>query len=295
MREKDPFYISKRNRRGILLLTAILVVLVFIPRIWVYLSSESDYTVEYVLTKREMALVADLSGMQKDRPLFAERSRKKQVYKKPDRRFDPNKLTAEGWQKLGLSDRQAAVVLRFTEHGVYSEAEFRKIFVIPDELYALIKDSLIFPERPVDNSHRSRKEEVETQHRSVEINSANAETLESLKGIGPFFARQIIKRREELGGFLYKEQLLEVWKMDAEKLSVFEQQITIDPQVVKKLNINTADITELKSHPYIDYSVANSIVKMRQQRGAYQSLDDLRESKLIDAELFRKLKPYLTL
>ena len=45
----------------------------------------------------------------------------------------------------------------------------------------------------------------------VELNSADSTTLQLLHGIGPAFARRIVRYREKLGGFSNKEQLLEVY------------------------------------------------------------------------------------
>jgi DNA uptake protein ComE-like DNA-binding protein len=56
-----------------------------------------------------------------------------------------------------------------------------------------------------------------------------------------------------------------------------------------------ATVEELKNHPYIRWNIANSIVKMRLQKGNFNSINDLLESKLITIEIFEKIKPYLTL
>jgi DNA uptake protein ComE-like DNA-binding protein len=64
----------------------------------------------------------------------------------------------------------------------------------------------------------------------------------------------------------------------------------------RKISINTADAKELQAHPYIDWSVANSIVKIRNQKeNKYKSIEEIKVSVLIDEELFEKIKPYLSL
>ena len=117
----------------------------------------------------------------------------------------------------------------------------------------------------------------------------------NLKGVGAFFAKQIIKKRNELGGFISKEQLLEVWKMDEEKYEIIQSQITVNPTLIKRVELNSITIDQLKSHPYIRWNIANSIIKMREQRKGFSSINDIKESVLINEELFEKLKPYLTL
>ena len=129
----------------------------------------------------------------------------------------------------------------------------------------------------------------------IELNTANVEELQSVPGIGPFFAKMIIKKRLELGGFSSKEQLLEVYKMEKDKYEEIQKYLRVNPEIIVLLNINTATIEELYKHPYIDYKVANSIVKMREQKGTYKSIEELKESFLISRELYQKLKPYVYL
>ena len=129
----------------------------------------------------------------------------------------------------------------------------------------------------------------------VDINSASEEELQAIKGVGPFFAKNIVKRREQLGGYWKEEQLQEVWKMTPEKLEEIKPYIKIDPEKIKKLNINTASAEEFKKHPYFTWNIANAIVKLRNQHGPFKSINDLKMSVVLTEELFLKIKPYLTL
>ncbi|MFN6013438.1 MAG: ComEA family DNA-binding protein, partial [Flavobacteriales bacterium] len=119
--------------------------------------------------------------------------------------------------------------------------------------------------------------------------------LEKIPGVGPFYAKNILKYRERLGGFVKKEQLLEVWKMDVEKYNAIEMFVEVQGNQVRKITLNTATAEELKSHPYLNWNIANSIVKIRVKKGKFTTIDDIRESVLIDEELFEKIKPYLSL
>jgi DNA uptake protein ComE-like DNA-binding protein len=197
---------------------------------------------------------------------------------------------------LGLSIKQANVIVKFTSRGIYSNDELKKIFVISDEFYQLIKDSTIYPKKENNFSLQLNDNRIESQPiKKVEINSANEEELVKIKGIGSFFAKQIIKKRDELGGFIEKSQLLEVWKMDQEKFDLIKDEFTIDNENIKKISINAATVEELKNHPYIRWNIANSIVKLRLQKNGFTSIEELKESHLITDEKFLKIKSYITL
>lgn len=196
--------------------------------------------------------------------------------------------------KLGLSIKQANVVLKFTKRGIYSNEDLKRIFVIPDDLFEIIKDSTFYPEK-LQKEFTVKFEKIEAKKELLEINSASEEQLMEIKGIGNFFAKQIIKKREELGGFYDKSQLMEVWKMDEEKFGIIEASIHVDSKLIKKISINEASIEELKKHPYIRWNIANSIVKMREQKNGFHSIEELKESVIITEEKFQKIKPYISL
>ncbi|CAM3471371.1 helix-hairpin-helix domain-containing protein [Pontibacter korlensis] len=61
------------------------------------------------------------------------------------------------------------------------------------------------------------------------------------------------------------------------------------------LSINTAIADELRAHPCISSNVARANVAYREQHGRYRQLEDVRQVKLVTAELYVKLQPYLTL
>jgi DNA uptake protein ComE-like DNA-binding protein len=197
---------------------------------------------------------------------------------------------------LGLSKKQAASVIKFGKYGFKSNEQLSKVFVIPKQLFDLIKDSTIYgTKKGFFVSATTHEVKKETIIQVLELNSVSEEELLAVPGIGPFFAKNIIKQREKLGGFVSINQLLECWKFDDDKLAEVKPYMKVDPLKVQKLNINTATAEEFKKHPYFTWNLANSLYKIRKQKGAYTSLDEIKESVLMTEELYVKLKPYLTL
>ena len=290
MKDDDPLYVSKRNRRGVIALIFFSLIIIFFPRIaqlfnkQVILAVSTEYVTEFDRKNK---------NFQKRKRTYYPKYEKKKRFSAPLKRFDPNDYEAKDWISLGLSEKQVAVLLKFTKNGIRSNEDLKRIFVISDELFALIKDSTFYPERPKMEYQVKVVEEKKIQ--KVEINLASVEDLDQLKGIGPFFAKQIIKYRDQLGGFSSKEQILEVWKMTIETYDILIPQIELDKSKIKQLNINEITVEELKNHPYLNWSQANSIIKMRLQRTKFTNINEIQESKLIDVETFEKLIPYLSL
>jgi len=289
--DDEPLYVSKRNRRGVVALVFFSVIIIFLPRFAQLFNSDVvlDVSTEDVQAFEK----AKKNFKYQKRNYYTNYEKKQNRFSAPPRKFNPNDYSTEDWMKLGLSEKQVAVLLKFTKNGIRSNEDLKRIFVISDELYALIKDSTFYPVRSKMEYLPKVVEEKKIQ--KLELNSASVEDLENLKGIGPFFAKQIIKYRDRLGGFASKEQILEVWKMTVETYDNLIPQIEIDKSKIRKLKINDVTPEELKNHPYLNWSQVNSIIKMRMQRTKFNAVDEIQESKLIDAETFEKLIPYLSL
>lgn len=288
--DDEPLYVSKRNRRGVIALIVFSVIIVFLPRFAQLFNSDVELEVS---TEDVKAFEKAKKNFKYQKRNFYPKYEKKKRFSAPPRKFNPNEYSTEDWMNLGLSEKQVAVLLKFTKNGIRSNEDLKRIFVISDELFALLKDSTYYPERPKTEYTPKIIEEKKVQ--KLEINTASVEDLENLKGIGPFFAKQIIKYRDRLGGFSSKEQILEVWKMKIETYDKLIPQIEIDKSKIKKLKINEVTPEELKNHPYLNWNQVNSIIKMRMQRGKFNAIDEIQESKLIDSETFEKLIPYLSL
>ena len=64
---------------------------------------------------------------------------------------------------------------------------------------------------------------------------------------------------------------------------------------VKKININTALLDEMKTHPYIRYSLADAIIQYRTQHGNFLSVADLKKIITMTDDVYKKVEPYVTI
>ena len=127
----------------------------------------------------------------------------------------------------------------------------------------------------------------------IEINQADSLELISIKGIGPFYAKQILKYRNELGGFYSYNQYSEIWGLENLDIEKFKQQTIIDTLYISKINVNTIELEQLKTHPYLNYKQAKMIVNYRIQHGDFKQVKDIQKIRPISQEIFRKIAPYL--
>lgn len=129
----------------------------------------------------------------------------------------------------------------------------------------------------------------------IELNTADSLDLLSLPGIGPYFAKAIIRYREKLGGYLSVNQLLEIYGMDQQKLERIKLNLRIDTTGFRKFAVNTADFKTIMRHPYCNYQIAKALVKFRQQYGLITRFDELKKSGIFPDTLYIRILPYLSL
>jgi DNA uptake protein ComE-like DNA-binding protein len=129
--------------------------------------------------------------------------------------------------------------------------------------------------------------------KKIEINSADSLALIGLPGIGPVFAKRIIKYRQMLGGYVYPGQLKEVYGMDSVRWSGFIQMIRIDTSRIHKLDLNKATFKELLAHPYLEYEQVKAIARFRDKKGRLESPGELWAAGILADSLWQCLSHYL--
>ena len=128
---------------------------------------------------------------------------------------------------------------------------------------------------------------------TVELNGADTTTLQLLHGIGPVFARRIVRYRERLGGFTSTEQLLEVYGFTPQLLDHIRPYLRLDADSLRRINVNTMSLKQLIKHPYMDYYFARDLVRLRSRGVTFASPDDLRIIPSCNDTLLTRLLPYL--
>jgi DNA uptake protein ComE-like DNA-binding protein len=138
-----------------------------------------------------------------------------------------------------------------------------------------------------------REKKIEKQKPEiVELNSCDTTALIALPGIGSKTAQRIIRFRDALGGFYRKEQILETRFTDTNTLRKILPDLTLNPNLIKKIPIQTANLETLKKHPYLSERQAKVILSFREQ---HKKLNEsmLKEIKIISADELAKILPYL--
>lgn len=297
--KKPIVKISKRLERGTTVWLVICTLIIFIPRAYMRLNPpEHTFYWEYNLPTKKHTI--------KQHSGFISKANSIKLWK----RCRPEMLTLADWQRLGLSPKQASSLLKYRDkYGFHSLAQMQQIRVLDAFILSQIQDSLVFENTDATtpwnhlktpqtnkeaNSNPSPRNTGQNQFKKLDLNTTTIEELVALPGIGGYTAEKIIYYRQRLGGFLTLEQLAEVKGVNIEMIQKAIPFLEVNTKI-QTLDLNSVTIERLKQHPYLSWNQANSIVKIRQQLGSFKSIEQIKQSVLIDAQTFEKLKPYLSL
>ena len=116
--------------------------------------------------------------------------------------FDPNTLSVEGWQKLGLSKRTAHTISNYRSKGgrFYKPEDLKKIWGLPEGFYERVKNHIVLAPVEKSSPHYEAEKPVsfKTEKRTYAVHVNQADTLAfiALPGIGSRLAARIVNFRE---------------------------------------------------------------------------------------------------
>lgn len=295
---------SRSDRNALLILSALILIVVIANVIIGNMEQEPSFD-----SSAYDEIIADWNSQSSDKV----KSTKRLFF------FDPNKISRNKLDSLLLPEfiKRNIVNYRNAGGGFKSPDDIRKIYGMTDSIYEAIKPYIklekVFKVRAKLKTDKSNsgKERFETkvvgienldvkpiviksEFRVLELNAADSTDLVKIRGIGPTFAKRIIKYRALLGGFYSKNQLLEVYGFPEETYIQIEDQFAIDTTEIKKIRINFAEFSELLRHPYLNKRQVKLIVDFRTKNGAIDDVSMNQLIELIGESDSKKVRPYLS-
>lgn len=207
--------------------------------------------------------------------------------------FNPNFLTDYKAFRIGLTPAQYDRLQAFRAQDKYlnSAKEFQQITKVSDSVLARISPLFKFP------SWASQAKKTYEQPKlppKEDINTATAEALMKIYGIGEAFAKRILQYREKLGGFTYIEQVAEVYHLEKEVYERVAERFEVKTApVIEKKDINQLNMYQLSKIPYINYGEGKKIVALRSSLGKIQKIEDLLQIEGFSPQRIQRLQLYL--
>lgn len=305
---RDYFSFSKKDRLALIFLAGMVICLALAPRFFPKPGSVDLASVDtsWLMALKQLELkekwesgeYSESGPINPEEDYLFERQKKFPGKTKPFV-FDPNTLDEKGWKKLGLRDKTITTIQTYLAKGgrFQKPADLAKIYgLFPDEYERL--EPYIRIEKKTDDKHQVKQNPSfvrrSTRIAELDINEADTTAFINLPGIGSKLANRIINFREKLGGFYAVEQIGETFALPDSTFRKIKPLLKLGSRDPKKININTATIDELKTHPYIRFNLARVLVAYRDQHGLFEKPEDIKKIMAINEEDCKKLLPYLT-
>lgn len=220
--------------------------------------------------------------------------------------FDPNTADSITLVHLGLRPWQVKNLLKYrAHHGVFRKKEdLKKLYQFDDSLYVLLEPYIdIDTNRFIQScdSFISAPIRYKKSDTIVDINTADTVTLQKIRYIGKTVAREIIRYREQLGGYVSVSQIREIealQMMDKDTTILFWMDsilpyLEVRSDSVHKILINRTGMDRLVKHPYLRYDQAESIYQYRRRHIRIQRIEEIRD--LLPDSTYQRIVPYLSL
>lgn len=192
-------------------------------------------------------------------------------------RFDPNTISVDDLCRLGFSPKQAQSIDNYRKKGgrFRRKTDFAKSFVVSDSIYRRLEPYIEIP--------------------LTDLNLADSAAFDALPGIGGWFASKIIEHRKALGGYSYKEQLMDIPRFDEEKFKELEDLVVISHEWQIPYPLWSLPADSLRLHPYIgNLETARAIVLYRNNSPKDRcTIEELRIAGILTTENAKKLSKCL--
>lgn len=303
---KDYLTFTRSQRNGLLILISIIFILIIIRLTIPHIRQNRTY--DFSEFQDEISEFEKSISETKDNP------EKTEIAIKDYRLFlfDPNKATREELLSLGLEPKVVSNVLKYRDHGgiFRTREDLQKIYGLDSADYFRLEPFIQISTPKSTPEEKSGEINVESGDSSgmnsgtddmrtgtfkpLPLNVSDSAALISIYGIGPVLSARIIKYRNLLGGYVGKEQLLEVYGMTNENFQNICDAIYIDTAAIILIHINTADFNRLSRHPYLNDYQARAILVYREINGKFSNINEIEKNSLLPQDIYLKLKPYLT-
>ena len=229
--------------------------------------------------------------------------------------FDPNTADSSTLVHVGLKKWQASNMLKYrAKGGRYRRIEdMKKIYGMTDSMYMALLPYIQIDTVAVDHyrdSIRQRERDsvkvdsmprYVSQKRDTILNLRTADTteLKMIRGIGSYRARQIVRYREQLGGFAHVDQLCEIKALqplltDSIQAESLLAHFWLDSVIINPLRVNSAGVEKLQRHPYLSFEQAKAIYELRRKKIHLDSITQLKKVDCFTEQELKRLTPYLS-
>lgn len=248
---------------------------------------------------------------------------KKRALNKMDKKYSPNEpiphlnintATAEDFEKLpGIGAVLSERIVKYRDSrraGFQTVTDIQQVYGISQETFdgilpylhlvrkepGYIQEKESQPPLSERNIPEAGKSTPPKTSVAIDLNTAAAEELQTVPGIGEKTAIRILELRNQIGGFANVEHLRAVWGISEENYQKMKPLLKVSPlQESQKKSLNYISAYDLCKYPFMQKEPANRLVTYRKLNGYFNSWEDVAKAEGVTPEMLVILKDYFIL
>ncbi|MCM1034366.1 MAG: helix-hairpin-helix domain-containing protein [Paludibacter sp.] len=209
--------------------------------------------------------------------------------------FDPNTADSLTLRQLGLPAWMIKNIMNYRAKGgcFRTKESFLKVYGMTTERYTLLEPYITIDTTLLPQQHAFSQTFPIKKDTIIDLNACDTASLQLIRGIGHYKAMQIIRYRQQLGGYATPAQLLEIKEIqplpDTILRSFFACTDSIHP-----IRVNHSRTEQLQRHPYLSFTQAKALYELRRELFRLHSIDQLHNLECFTDTDILRLQPYLS-
>lgn len=288
---KSHFLFAKSEQGGILLFVVFIIILLTLY-FFVDFSTEDSLDTSSAEVVRKQKQIDSLRIAEME-------ARKPKLYP-----FNPNFITDYKAYTLGMPTEAFDKLQKFRKKDkwINSITDFQKVTGVSDQWLDSISPYFKFPEWVTNPKPKAKFKsnfvdfnKEKPFSKKIDLNTATAEELQQVSGIGAALSERILNYRNKLGSFTDDVQLYEVYGLSPQVVERIKNLFTVKtPKVIVKLNVNKASASDLSTIPGISFDLGKKIWEFVKLREGIESLTELEKIEGITASKIQRFQLYLS-
>lgn len=274
----DTFGFSRREKRGIIILAALIIISLIANAIVYHYRVVSPF---------------DFSDYEKEIDKLIASGKTDSVAQAELFFFDPNQAGEDELIKLGIPKKVAKNIVNYRNKGgkFRKPADVARMYGLDTKLFETLEPYMVFAEH--EYNKKTGKSKPEPDYFDFDPNTASAEDFKKM-GVKNYVASNIVRYREKGGQFRENKDLLNIYGFDSLTFQKIEPHIKITislPAIPEKalLELNSATAADLDELKGVGEAYANRIISYRTKLGGFNNVNQLKEVYGMTDELYLSL------
>lgn len=283
----------------------VLLLLLAMVVAYFYWVNRTEHNYSFNDEEARLAFIEDLNNSLQEFPVHTSTDKKEKPFKQRQQKmFNPNTFSYQSLIESGVGEPIVKNIIAYRNKGgqFTTKQDVRKLYAVTSQEYERLEPFIALPDTTQKQTTAEKASKPKVQNKQpeflarplliIELNAATQKELMKIKGIGPYYAKNIVKYRNLLGGFYSLSQLSEVYNLPDSVIQSISSSLIINKKNIVKLKVKEAAFKDLVKHPYLSYDETKALLNYLKQH-PNATKDDLQKMHIFKDRDIEVLEHYL--